>query len=102
MPLPGIVSGKAKRCTAKCKARGDRCLNPAAWGCKTCRYHGARRPSSIKRCASHPQYKHGKETLEEKTARKKMIIELRALEELSFALGLAAGPRWRGRKPSGR
>ncbi len=99
MPLPGISSGKAQRCTAKSKARGDRCLNPAAWGCKTCRYHGARRPSSIKRGASHPQYKNGLETLEAKTERNQRLVELRELEALSFAIGIATGPRWRGRKP---
>ena len=100
MPLPGISSGKAQRCTAKCKARGgDRCLNPAAWGCKTCRYHGARRPSSIKRGASHPQYRNGQETLEAKAKRSELLGELRELEALSFSLGFAAGPKWRGRKP---
>lgn len=100
MPLPGITSGKAQRCTAKCKARGDRCLNPAAWGCKTCRFHGARRPSSIKRGANHPQYKNGQETLEAKAERNLRLAELRELEALSFALGFAAGPKWRGRKPN--
>lgn len=101
MPLPGIMSGKAQRCIAKCKARGDRCLNPAAWGCKTCRYHGARRPSSIKRGASHPQYKNGQETLEAKAERNLRLVELRELEALSFAIGFAVGPKWRGRKPAG-
>lgn len=99
MPLPGIVSGKAKRCAAKCKARGDRCRNPAAWGCKTCRYHGARRPSSIRRGESHPQHRHGQETLEAKAERNQRLAELRELEALSYAFGLFSGPRWRGRKP---
>ena len=99
MPLPNITSGKTQRCSAKCKARGDRCRNPAAWGQETCRYHGARPPETIKRGANHPQYRHGGETLEAKAERSRRLAELRELEELSFALGLAAGPRWRGRKP---
>jgi hypothetical protein len=38
--------------------------------------------------------------LEAKAERGKQLAELRVLEALSFALGLAAGPRWRGRKPT--
>ena len=102
MPLPYVKSGKTPRCTAKCKARGDRCWNPAVtkWGCTTCRYHGAKNPETIKRGANHPQYRHGQETLEAKAERSQRLGELRELEVLSFELGLAAGPRWRGRKPT--
>ena len=102
MPLPNIASGKTRRCSAKCKASGDRCLNPAAWRQKTCRYHGARPVDTIKQGASHPQYKHGEETKEAKVQRSHKLAELRELEELSFRLGLAIGPRWRGRKPTGK
>ena len=99
MPLPNVISGKAKRCTAKCKARGDRCRQPAAFGMNVCRYHGARKTETIRRGTDHPQHKHGGETLEAKTERSKKLAELRELEALSFALALASGPRWRGRKP---
>ena len=100
MPLPGIKSGKAQRCSAKCKARGGhRCLNPAAYGMMVCRYHGARKPETIMRDAAHPQHRHGQETLEAKSERSARLAELRELEALSFALGLATGPRWPGRKP---
>jgi len=99
MPLPGINSGKIQRCRAKCKSTSEQCKNPSAWGCKTCRYHGARRPSSIKRGANHPQYRHGQETLEVKAERSRRLTELYELEALSFKLGLASGSRWRGRKP---
>ena len=102
MPLPSIISGKARRCTATCKARGDQCFNPAAFGMAVCRYHGARKPNMVKRGANHPQYRHGGETLEAKAERSRGLAELRELEALSFALGLASGPRWRGRKPSFR
>ena len=68
---------------------------------KVCRYHGARKPETIMRGANHPQYRHGGETLAAKAERRQRLGELRELEALSFAMGLAAGPRWRGRKPSG-
>jgi len=99
MPLPNIISGKAQRCTAKCKARGAQCMNPAAYGSAACRYHGARRQETVRRGANHPQYRHGGETLGAKAERSRGLAELRDLEALSFALGLAAGARWRGRKP---
>jgi len=98
MPLPNITSGETLRCSATCKGRGDRCRNPAAYGMPVCRYHGARKPETVRRGASHPQYRHGQETREAKAGRSKKLAELRDLEALSFTLGLAAGPRWRGRQ----
>ena len=65
-----------------------------------CRYHGARKPETIMRGANHPQHRHGGETLAAKAERSHRLGELRELEALTFALGLAAGPRWRGRKPT--
>ena len=62
--------------------------------------HGARRSETVRRGANHPQYRHGGETLGAKAERSRVLVELRELEALSFALGLASGPRWRGRKPS--
>jgi len=102
MPLPNITSGKTQRCTAKCKARGDRCRNPSAYGMNVCRYHGARKSETVKRGASHPHYKHGQETLEAKTERSYRLAELRELEQLSFVYGMIqqGGTRWRGRKPT--
>ena len=64
------------------------------------RYHGARKPETIMRGANHPQYRHGEETLAAKAERSQRLEELRNLEALSFALGMASGPRWRGRKPA--
>ncbi len=59
----------------------------------------ARRPETVKQGANHPQYRHGRETLGAKAERSRGLAELRELEALSFALGLASGGRWRGRKP---
>ena len=61
--------------------------------------HGARRPETVRRGANHPQYRHGRETLVAKVKRSRKLAELRDLEALSFTLGLASGPKWRGRKP---
>lgn len=99
MPLPNIISGKTQRCTAKCKARGDRCHNPAAYGMSVCRCHGARKPETVKRGVSHPQYRHGQETREAKAERSKRLAELRELEAALYTHGMITGPRWRGRKP---
>ncbi len=64
-----------------------------------CRYHGARKPETIMRGANHPQYRHGQETILAKAERSKRLGELRELEALLFVLGMATGPKWRGRKP---
>ena len=64
-----------------------------------CKYHGARPQNTVRRGPDHPAFKHGLETLEAKAERSKKLAELRELEALSFALGLAVGPKWRGRKP---
>lgn len=66
-----------------------------------CSYHGVRKPETIARGANHPQYRHGQEALEAKAERSQRLMELRKLEALSFSLGIASGPKWRGRKPTG-
>lgn len=43
---------------------------------------GAAKPTAIKRGANHPQYRHGRETLEAKAERSKRLAELRELEAL--------------------
>jgi hypothetical protein len=102
MPLPNVAAGTARRCTAHTKCSGERCPHPAAFGMPTCRKHGARRPVTVKRGKDHPQYRHGRATPEGKAENSRRLAELRNLEALSFAFGLAVGPRWRGRKPKTR
>jgi hypothetical protein len=99
MPLPIIVTGKGVQCKARAKSTKERCKSPAAYGSAVCRLHGARRPETIKRGESHPNYRHGEETLVAKAERSARLAELRDLEALSFKLGLAKGHRWRGTKP---
>lgn len=101
MPLPSVAKYGALQCKAKSKHSGVQCKNPAvtSWGMTVCKFHGARRPSSIKRGADHPGYRHGKETLPAKAERSALLTELRKLEVEMALVGLLEGPRWRGSKP---
>lgn len=67
-----------------------------------CRCHGARKPEAIKRGASHPQYRHGGETLTAKAERHEMAVFFHETENLMAKLGMLApgSPRMRGRKPN--
>ena len=80
MPLPSVSNHNALQCTAKAKSTKHRCLNPAAYGCTTCRLHGARHLTTIKRGIYHPNYKHGMETLEMKRKRCIKLAELKLIE----------------------
>jgi hypothetical protein len=82
MPLPCIKNYGAKQCTAKSKRTKQPCKNPAAFGCKVCRLHGARKAESIKRGKDHPNYKHGKCSLEVRDGYKKDMLELKKLNAL--------------------
>ena len=79
-------------------------MNPAAYGMRVCRHHGARKPETVRRGASHPQYRHGGETLEAKAERQQMSVFFHDAEDLMFALGMTApgSTRTRGRKPVAR
>ncbi len=87
------------RCIALCRSRGDRCRNTPAYGCKTCRYHGAKRPEAIKRGTEHGRYKHGERTKEAMTTHRQAAVRLADLETLARALGMITGPKTRGRRP---
>lgn len=100
LPLQCVETGSARQCRAISRARGDRCRNPAAYGMATCRYHGARRPETLRVGVDHPQWKHGQETLEAKAERSLRLAELRDLEGLMLVTGTLVGARWRGRKPA--
>ena len=100
MPLPSVSQHGASQCTARAKSTKHRCLNPAAYGCKTCRLHGARKATSIKRGKCHPNYQHGTETLEAKRQRSIKLAELREIEDHLIKRGLMRRKRTVGRKPS--
>lgn len=99
MPLPSISKQSAGQCTARAKSTKQRCLNPAAYGCRTCRMHGGRKQNSIKRGKGHPNYRHGMETLSAKRKRSEKLTELREIEEQLVQRGLIKTQRTVGRKP---
>jgi hypothetical protein len=96
--LPNVANGTARRCEAICRARGDRCKKLAVTGCRTCRSHGGHK--RVKKGSAHWNHRGAAQSRVERRAHSAKLLELRELEALSFALGLAVGPKWRGRKPS--
>ena len=74
-------------------------MNPAAFGCKTCRFHGARRPETVRRGADHPQFVHGRETLEARRRRVEAMTRIRLLADLGVAGGFLQR-RIPGRRPT--
>ena len=101
MPLPSISKHGAKQCTAKSKRTSLPCNNPAAYGCKTCRMHGARKAESIKRGEQHPNYVHGNRTLESQKKSSEQSARLQMMEDALYLLGMTTAKRSRGRKASG-
>ena len=73
------------------KKNGEQCKNHGAYGCKTCKYHGARR---IKFGASAPNWRHGGRTKEAMESRER----LRALNDIGILCGFMHR-KMRGRKP---
>jgi len=66
---------------------------------KVCKVHGARKKETILKGTKHPNYKHGRETLEAKARRSAGLARLRALEELLASAPMLNYRRSRGRKP---
>ena len=102
MPLPNVLSGQTAQCRARSKRSLHRCLNPAAYGMPVCRFHGARRPESIKRGPDHPQFVHGRETQHRRQIRREASIRIRHLEDLMHAAGITTAKRTPGQKPGKR
>jgi glucose-6-phosphate dehydrogenase assembly protein OpcA len=88
MPLPNVANGTAQQCIASNRQTGKRCLNPAAFGMATCRYHGARKRTSVRQGANHPQYRHGMETLDAKRQRREGLERVRLYEATLVKCGL--------------
>ena len=101
MTLPCMRLHGAKSCTAKSKRTGLSCNNPAAYGCRTCRMHGARKAESIKRGEQHPNYVHGRRTLEAELEQSATSRRLQQLEDAMHVLGMTTAKRSRGRKANG-
>jgi hypothetical protein len=105
MPLPSVTKYGAKQCKAISKNLKRRCRNPAAFGCSTCRYHGAWRKDSRNTPlgANHPQYRHGERTKESIEEQQKTSLRLHTLEQIGHHIKMFPedSPRTRGRKPTG-
>ena len=99
MPLPSVING-ALQCRVKCKRTGILCKNPAAFGCKSCRMHGASRSRIALRGADHPKYKHGGETKDARAERSAMSAKLLYLRDIGDHIGMFTGTQTRGRKPA--
>jgi hypothetical protein len=99
MPLPNVASGRTPQCRARSKRSLERCKNPAAYGMPVCRFHGARRPDAVLRGLRHPQYRHGRETLEARRGRMEAMSRIRDLVELGIRGGFLKR-RVPGRRPN--
>ena len=86
-PLHNIASGRTPQCKARSKRSLRRCKNPCAFGMSVCRFHGARRPESVKRGPAHPQYRHGRETLKARQRRVEGMTRIRRLVDLAVSAG---------------
>jgi len=104
MPLPSVLIYGARQCKAITKRSKKRCLNPAAYGCSTCRYHGAT-PVHTRNNVSgkdHPQFKHGGNTKQAKYRHQRTSAKLHFLEDLGHHIKMfhENSTRIRGRKPN--
>ena len=101
MPLPSILNG-ARQCQAKSKRSGNRCLNPAAYGCRTCRFHGAHRPQQAASGESHWNHQHGRATQKKRAEDAASATKLLLLRDLGNRLGMfgTQPTGWAGRTPT--
>jgi hypothetical protein len=100
MPLPSVEKFGAKRCIAKNRKTGLQCKNPASWGCRTCRYHGARKSKNAASGEEHYRYVSGAGTKEAKAEHKRASTTLLTLRDIGDSIGMFNGSHTRGRKPS--
>lgn len=100
MPLPSQKYG-AKQCSAKSKRSGVRCLNNAVSGAAICRMHGHVPKDKVKRGEQHPNFVHGRRTLEAQKQSSEQSARLSQYEDALHLLGMTTAKRSRGRKAAG-
>lgn len=88
MPLPSVRIHGAKQCLVKSKRTGLPCNNPAAFGTKACRIHGAHRARTGLSGTNHPNYQHGNCTNKARSEYRAARIRLLELESLMVERGL--------------
>lgn len=98
MPLPSVQNG-AKQCQVLSKRTRRQCLNPAAYGCRACRMHGAHKSRKSPQGADHPQYRNGNETKKARAERSRVSAMFLYLRDIGDSINLFAGPKTRGRRP---
>ena len=97
MPLPNLN----RRCIARARSTGNQCLNPAAFGCATCKSHGAWLGAKKRVGKDHPQYKHGERTRKAISKYRASMLQLQDIEALAYFSGVLTGPKTTGRKQTG-
>jgi len=100
MPLPSLLNG-AKQCHVMTKRTKLRCKNLAAYGCRSCRMHGAHRSRNVLRDMDHHNYVNGQESKKSKTERSEKSAVLLYLRDLGDSVEMFNGVHTRGRKPKG-
>jgi len=100
VPLQSVLKG-ANQCQVLTKRTRQRCKNPAAFGCASCRIHGAHKSRNVLRGANHPQYRNGERTKESEEEHRKSSAILLTLRDIGDHINLFNGNYTRGRKPKG-
>ena len=100
MPLPSVLNG-TNQCQVMTKRTKQRCKNPTAYGCTSCRMHGAHKSRNVLRGADHPQYTNGNRTIESQKENSASLTRLRMLEQIGWHIKMFNGGKTRGRKPNG-
>lgn len=100
MPLPSVLNG-TKQCQVLTKRTKQQCKNPAAYGCASCRMHGAHKSRNVLRGVDHPQYKNGERTKESESEYRRVSTTLLTLRDIGDSIGMFRGAHTRGRKPNG-
>lgn len=99
MPLPSVRIHGAKQCLVKSKRTGLPCKNPAAYGNKACRIHGAHHAHTGLSGTNHPNHQHGNCTNKVRAEYRAARVRLLELESLMVAHGLVvAKPKESKRK----
>jgi hypothetical protein len=101
MPLPSVRMHGARLCGCKSKRTRLPCNNPAAFGTRACRMHGAHKSRNVPQGANHPQYRNAGQTRRERHERSEKSVQFALLEQLGWYLNMFTGTKTRGRKPSG-
>lgn len=100
MPLPSLLNG-AKQCQVMTRRTKQRCKNPAAYGCRACRMHGAHKSRNVLKGIQHPRHTKGERTKEAENVYRSTSISLLTLRDIGDYLKMFKGAHTKGRRPNG-